>query len=118
MAQRLLRTLCPHCKTSTTIAPKKLKEMTGVTIKSQKKSFKIYEAKGCKECLMSGYRGRTGIYELLIIDDTLRKLILEKPGPETVKKEAQKQGMKTLRESAIEKVLEGVTSLQEALRIT
>lgn len=118
MAQRLLRTLCPHCKKTITISPKKLKEMTGVSIKSQKKNFSIYEAKGCKECLQSGYHGRTGIYELLVIDDNLRKLILEKPGPETIKKEAQKQGMKTLRESAVEKVIAGVTSLQEVLRIT
>jgi len=117
MAQRLLRTLCPECKKKVSIPVKALREI-GMEITEKNKTISIYEAKGCKECLNSGYKGRTGIYELLIINEKLRALIIENASLDNIRKNAINIGMKSLRAAAFEKVLEGVTTLDEALRIT
>ncbi len=144
MAQRLLRVLCDKCKKEVKLSPRMRESLQAVqyagasvssgaktaktakaagtkkkTAKSkQTLSGKIYEPAGCKECMGSGYRGRTGIYELLVIDETMRKVILGEANLDKIRDAAQAQGMETLREAAMKKVLEGVTSLEEALRIT
>lgn len=123
MAQRLMRVLCPHCKKKVKASSAHLKEiqkfMTTKSAKSVKKEdVHIYEAGGCKECMNSGYRGRTGIYEFMQIDEGLRSLILKNPSVDDIRNQAVKNGMKTLRAAAIQKVLEGVTTMGEALRIT
>ena len=121
MAQRLLRVLCPQCKIRTKAGISHLKEIhqsSKPSTKSAKKEVIIYEAGGCKECLNSGYRGRTGIYELMEINESMRSVILKNPSVDDIRTLAKKNGMKTLRESAIQKVLDGVTTMSEALRIT
>ena len=110
-AQRLIRTLCPHCKVPAAInkegwdrlvAPAKLKVPENT-----------YGALGCDECRHTGYRGRIGIYEALAIDKTIRQLITENAGLETLRTAAIKQGMRILRLSGAHKIAEGVTTLEE-----
>ena len=118
MAQRLVRKLCTHCK-----KPKKINstELTnsGYAFTTKKVAqVKVFEPQGCSECMNTGYSGRTGIYELLVIDNELRDLILSNPSLDVLKKIAVKKGMKTLRQAALQKVVDGITSIDEALRVT
>ena len=78
----------------------------------------IYEAVGCEACLGSGYRGRSGIFEILPIDDDIRPLIIAHASASDIKQQAIAQGMKTLREDGWEKVLNGTTTIDEILRVT
>lgn len=117
MAQRLVRTLCKHCRKKTSVDVSELKSL-GSDLKTRKKKLTVYEPAGCKECMHTGYRGRTGIYELLIIDNQIRDAVINNESVDTVRKLAVKNGMTSLRESAIEKVIDGQTSLEEALRVT
>lgn len=80
--------------------------------------YKIFEPVGCKECMHSGYKGRSGIYELLAVDNDVRKVIIENPSLDKLREAALKTGMQTLRSSALHKVLESETSMEEALRVT
>ena len=78
----------------------------------------IFRAKGCEECAHTGYKGRSGIYELLTVDDQIRKLILAQSDADTIKKAALGRGMQTLRHDGWEKVKKGITSIAEVLRVT
>ena len=117
VAQRLLRVLCPQCKKKTGTTVKSLKDL-GAVIPAAKKKISIYNPVGCDACNQSGYRGRTAIYEFLRLTEKVRQVILEKPNEDAVRKLAISIGMKTLRQSALDTVLSGQTSLEEALRIT
>lgn len=112
MAQRLVRKLCPHCK--------KKRKTTTVEQKSLgiKSSVQVYEAVGCEKCMNTGYRGRTGVYELLVINNNLRELILKNPGIDELFQFARKENLISLRDSAVEKVVEGITSIEEILRVS
>ena len=116
IAQRLIRNLCPHCKKEHTPALPELKEL-GLD-PSQAEDFTIYLPVGCDKCLQTGYRGRTGIYELLLINDELRNFILQNVNSQVIKNKAIECGMKTLRVDGAAKVLAGVTSIEEVLRVT
>jgi len=117
MATRLVRRLCVSCKESYEPSLKEL-EILGVT-KDKLFSGKIYrEGSGCETCGNRGYLGRLGVHELLIFDDQMRELILKTQDGQTIKKAALEKGMKTLRDSALRKVIEGHTSLQEAIQKT
>lgn len=111
VAQRLMRKLCPHCKEESTPPAELIKEL-GI------KNKKVYKAKGCKKCRMTGYYGQTAIYEILPVTNELKELVAKNSHPHVIKKFAREQGMNTLRENAIKKVNEGVTCIEEALRIT
>jgi general secretion pathway protein E len=78
----------------------------------------FFKAGGCPECLDTGYRGRTGIYEILVMDDEVRALILAKADANAIKTRAVERGMTTLREDGARKVLDGVTTTEEVLRVT
>jgi len=78
----------------------------------------LYKPVGCHECRNTGYRGRTGIYELLLITDRIRDLVMEGANANGLKSEARKQGMVTLREDGVRKVIAGVTSPEDVLRVT
>jgi general secretion pathway protein E len=78
----------------------------------------IFRARGCPECIHTGYRGRTGIYELLIVDEEFQKAVARSPEANTVRQAALKTGMKTLVNDGISKVRQGITSLEEVLRVT
>ena len=113
VAQRLVRVLCNKCKTKTEM-PQKIKSQLGAEINSDY----MYEANGCDECHDTGYNGRVCILELLVITDELRKLILEHADASTLENVALEQGMKTMYQDGLEKVAQGITSLEEILRVT
>ena len=118
MAQRLVRKLCAHCKKPKKINSTELTNSGYVFTTKKVAQVKVFEPQGCSECMNTGYSGRTGIYELLVIDNELRDLILSNPSLDALKKTAVKKGMKTLRQAALQKVVDGITSIDEALRVT
>ena len=82
------------------------------------KDFTIYEPVGCEECDHAGYRGRIGIYEIMTVTPSIKRLIAKNASADEIKEQAQKEGMHTLRESATALVLEGTTSFKEMIRTT
>jgi general secretion pathway protein E len=116
IAQRLVRVICPSCKESYKPSQAVLEELQLTPSRTSKKTF--YRGKGCPECLSTGYHGRTGIYEILLVDDTIRGLVLKTSDSATIKAEAIQRGMQTLRDDGICKVLEGQTTIEEVLRVT
>src|SRR4030067_587863 len=78
--------------------------------------FNLFDVKGCESCAYTGYRGRTGIFEFLKVNDEIQRLILEKKGSQVIKEAARKQGMRTLREDGWMKVRQGMTTVSEVLR--
>ncbi len=114
LAQRLVRMICRNCIKPTIIAPALMAEFD-VRGKDDTKAF---HGKGCKECSHTGFRGRTGIYELLVIDDEIRQLILNKATSQLIREAAHKKGMITLREDGWKKIAEGITTVEEVLRVT
>ncbi len=116
VAQRLVRRLCPKCR-----RPWKIDEtfLDGVGFPRERLGEgAIYEAVGCEECRGTGFRGRTGIYEILVISDHIRPLVVARASSSIIKQEAIKRGMRTLREDGWTKVLKGVTTLEEVLRVS
>lgn len=116
IAQRLLRKLCQKCKKPYEPKKEELKEL-GIT-QDAVKGMKFYKGEGCSECNNSGYKGRTGIYELFVLEDKARKLVVTRASVATIREAAQRAGMKTLREDAIAKILAGVTTVEEVFRET
>lgn len=117
LAQRLVRTICPHCKTSLPGDEITLKELRGMNLKLDA-PFLLYRGKGCKQCKQSGYLGRTGIYELLVVDESIKRLISEKASSELIRLTArEKTGLKSLREDGLLKVVKGITSREEVNRV-
>ncbi len=118
MAQRLVRRLCPSCKVPYTISEEEIREL-GVD-RGMMAGKQIYGAgdKDCKVCQNLRYVGRTGIHELLMIDDVVRSLILQKTDSATIKNAALKRGFATLRMDGARKILKGITSVQEVLLAT
>jgi len=117
LAQRLVRTICPDCKTSYPTDPNVLSELGDEVSKSEGPLI-IYRGKGCKNCKQSGYRGRTGIFELLSINEKIKQLISEKASTQLIREAAKKTvGMVSLREDGLGKVLKGITTLEEVDRV-
>jgi len=117
MAQRLVRVICPHCKS----IYKPDEEIISLWQDSEKVSAPdtlFYKGTGCKECLETGYLGRTGIFELLVVDDEIKELISKKCGSHIIKEAAVKKGMSTLRDDGLRKALAGETTLEELCRVT
>jgi general secretion pathway protein E len=116
VAQRLVRLLCTQCRESYTPSEEELAEI-GLNA-AEVYGREIYRAKGCNHCHGGGYRGRTAIYELLIVDDAIRQLITRGIDSKTIHAEAVRRGMRTLRGDGARRVLEGLTSVAEVLRQT
>ena len=116
LAQRLVRTLCEHCKAPVK-ADAKLLEDSGLPV-NKYRDFTFYEAKGCRECNGTGFRGRTAIVELLDLTDEIREMIVERHSSAILKKAAREAGTIFLRDAALEKVFEGKSTLQEINRVT
>ena len=116
MAQRLIRTLCPHCKTAIEITEDQCHEL-GLNYKALK-SHQIYTISptGCKECQYTGYKGRMGIHEMLLIDDAVRSEIMKRSDSSRIRQAAK--GMTGLRLDGAKKILAGVTSVEEVIRVT
>jgi general secretion pathway protein E len=113
LAQRLIRVLCNECKEE--YEPTEF-DLTILDVKSLPAGTKLHKPKGCPKCNYLGYSGMTVVAELLVITDEIRPLILKKADAATVKREAVKAGMKTLRHDALEKVIRGITSVEEVVR--
>jgi general secretion pathway protein E len=114
LAQRLVRVICADCKEPTELNPQMAEELGllghhGIT---------VYHGTGCKNCSQTGFRGRAGIFELLVVDDDIRQLILSKTSAHIIRDAARKKGMRTLREDGWDKVVSGVTTVEEILRVT
>lgn len=127
IAQRLVRKLCPNCKKETKpkkeikdLILKKIEEMPEQVKKGLKISpnFTIYEARGCKECQGKGFIGRVALFEILEMTKELGEIILKEPSESKIFQEAKKQGMITMRQDGILKVLDGITTIEEVLRET
>ncbi|MBK8012371.1 MAG: type II secretion system ATPase GspE [Deltaproteobacteria bacterium] len=113
IAQRLVRTLCPKCKTA---YEPTVEEMREIGIRGPDSQV-FYREAGCHECLNTGYQGRAGIYELLVVNDEIRQLILKNTDAGTIKKAAVRNGMRTLLQDGARKALRGDTSIEEVLRV-
>ena len=116
MAQRLVRVICPSCKKPYAPQPKELDSL-GMS-KKELKNRKFYKGQGCDKCMQTGYKGRAGIYELLIMNDEIKKAVLKGSDASEINSLALKNGMVSLRESGKEKILEGITTSEEVLRVT
>ena len=116
LAQRLVRNICVHCKRPTTVSRELLEE--SAIDPELARTHIFYEGIGCIECGGTGYKGRTAICELLDLTDNIREMILEKRATSEIKKAAREEGMRFLRESAVERVLEGITTLREINKVT
>jgi general secretion pathway protein E len=114
MAQRLVRRICPHCKESYTPDAESLKELNLHEDPNQV----VYRGTGCEKCLGRGYFGRTGIFELLVMTPRVQELTLQGADSNIIKREAMRRGMRTLREDGAKKVAEGVSTIEEVLRVT
>ncbi len=116
MAQRLLRRICTHC-----VGERFLSVEEAATLRLSVpagKRVKVKEGGGCFECRGTGYLGRTGIFEILPIDDAIKALVLRGADAPEIKREAIKNGMRTLRQSALRKLAEGATTFEEVVRVT
>jgi type II secretory ATPase GspE/PulE/Tfp pilus assembly ATPase PilB-like protein len=116
LAQRLVRNICHHCKRPATVT-RALLEESGLD-PALEHSHVFHEGIGCIECGGTGYKGRTAICELLDLSDHIREMILEKRPTSEIKKAAREEGMRFLRESAVERVMEGTTTLREINKVT
>jgi general secretion pathway protein E len=116
IAQRLVRVLCDECKEPYHPDSETMNRL-GITADSSSSSL-IYRAKGCPKCFNSGYRGRLGIYEIMVLNEHLQTLILKTHDSHQIKNEAIQRGMTTLYLDGIEKVITGITSIEEVLRVT
>ena len=114
LAQRLVRVICPVCKEVDSSAAD-LEELKLFGIDS---ALTLYNGKGCEHCSFTGYYGRSGIFELLVVDDDIRKLILKNADSNQIRRAAKENGMRTLLEDGAEKIKAGTTTLSEILRVT
>ncbi|MDD5730892.1 MAG: GspE/PulE family protein [Candidatus Omnitrophica bacterium] len=113
LAQRLVRTICPHCK-------EKYQPQDEVYAKlglDKNEKIPLYRGKGCLACRHTGFKGRIGIFELMVIDDSLRELIAGKRPTTEIKAKALSSGMRTLQQDGFEKVLKGITTFEEVIRV-
>jgi type II secretory ATPase GspE/PulE/Tfp pilus assembly ATPase PilB-like protein len=115
MAQRLVRRICVNCRKAFDPNPSERK-LLGVP--PEQTGVKIYRGAGCSRCMRSGYYDRVGIYELVPFDPGLSELVMEKASTEVLYRYAVEHGATTLRQDAVAKVRHGMTTLEEAMRVT
>jgi general secretion pathway protein E len=116
MAQRLVRKICNHCTESFEMETTELKAM-GLNVQ-QNGRIKLKRGKGCQRCRGTGYYGRTGIFEVIPYSESLKKLTTSNADFKAIATQAKKEGMVTMRENALIKLLAGETTYQEVLRVT
>jgi general secretion pathway protein E len=120
LAQRLVRLICPECRTAVppNIAAEEWRQVRNGMGPAVKEPEQLFMGQGCSACAHTGYQGRTGIYEFLLVDEVVRELILQRADASTLRQKAISQGMKTLAEDGWHKVAQGLTTVQEVLRVT
>jgi type IV pilus assembly protein PilB len=115
LAQRLVRTICETCKEpleELSDKHRRILEQAGLEVPDV-----LYQGKGCERCRNSGFKGRTGIHELLVINEEMRNVIIGNPNLQELKRAARDAGMRTLREDGLAKVVGGKTTIEEVLRV-
>ncbi|OGE20240.1 hypothetical protein A3E45_05150 [Candidatus Daviesbacteria bacterium RIFCSPHIGHO2_12_FULL_43_11] len=119
VGQRILRKICPHCKTQVSPPPEVVDNIRRIlgNLLPKDKQIMLYKGSGCSECGKVGYLGRVGIFEVLPVTPKIMQLILERASDADIEKEAVLEGMITLKQDGYMKVLEGVTTLEEVLRV-
>jgi general secretion pathway protein E len=115
LAQRLVRILCVECREPYAASPEELSE---AGLEAQEGPVTLYRGRGCSACAHTGYKGRIGIFELMLVEDSIRAMVSKNVDAKTIKKQAVARGMGTLRLDGSRKVLQGVTSVAELLRAT
>ncbi|TAN42594.1 MAG: type II secretion system protein GspE, partial [Nitrospirae bacterium] len=118
LAQRLVRVICPHCKEAYEPSGSEKAYFGDLLSGPQAGSVRLYKGRGCAACSGQGYLGRTGIFELLVLDEASRQLITSRPDAQLLRNAAMSAGMHTLRTDGLEKVLQGITTVEEVLRVT
>jgi type IV pilus assembly protein PilB len=116
VAQRLVRTICPNCKEAYTPTEEQLMELA--LTPEEVKGREFYRGRGCDNCHGSGYKGRLAIYEILVLDDDLRDMIMDNSSTNVLREAARKRGMRTLRESGLLAIYDGRTTIDEVVRET
>ncbi len=116
VAQRLVRKICPHCITERHLTADEARTLR-ISVPDGKR-IKVREGEGCVECRGTGYLGRSGIFEILPLDDKIKEMVLDEADAPVIKREAIQRGMRTLRQSALRKLAEGVTTFEEVVRVT
>jgi len=120
IAQRLVRTICSKCKV---LVKDKIAGLKGLSFLKEIQSkvdlnkIDLYEGKGCEDCKFTGYRGRTGVYEFLVLSEPITELILKKASADQIKRKALELGMHTLMQDGLEKVVKGLTTISEVARV-
>ena len=115
IAQRLVRKICSQCKKKVTI---QTNEIRSAGIKIEDRKIELYQGKEYDDCRDTGYRGRTGIFEILPVSSAIRKQINERESGSKIRHTAIEEGMVTPKESAVQKMLKGITTLKEEVRVT
>ena len=115
LAQRLVRKICPHCKIVHEVSEYE-RELLKAYFRNGERT--LYKGQGCDYCLNTGYTGRIGIFELLMLTSRIRQMVQEKAPSEEIKAQAIRDGMATLREDGLRKAFEGITTLSEVIRVT
>ncbi len=118
IAQRLVRTICPHCKVASAVTDEDAAKLRKVGIEEAAMEGQVHSGRGCEECFESGYAGRTAIYEFLTVDEVLRTQIMDGVTAAEMKRSAIERGMMTLREDGRQKIVSGLTTADEVLRVT
>lgn len=125
VAQRLVRKICDYCRVSTTITEAELQKSLPSTVISkhyipvgENKEIRVYKGQGCKNCRFTGYAGRVGIFEVLMVSKEIRRLITQRQDSDLIMQQAMKEGMVTMLDDGLMKVSQGVTTIEEILRVT
>jgi len=116
VAQRLVRRICPHCITERHLSTDEARTLR-ISVPDGKR-IKVREGEGCVECRGTGYLGRSGIFEILPLDEKIKEMVVEEADAPVIKREAIERGMRTLRQSALRKLAEGTTTFEEVVRVT
>ena len=115
LAQRLVRIICPHCKEEYTPTPEMLQK---IGLDQEGSQIVAYRGRGCAKCHHSGYKGRCGLFELLIMSQDMKALILQTSDANQIKHRAIENGMITLQRDGAQKVLQGITTIEEVYRVS
>jgi type II secretory ATPase GspE/PulE/Tfp pilus assembly ATPase PilB-like protein len=115
VSQRLIRKICPYCRVTTQVEPKVLRALE--IDPDEHGELTIHRGVGCPSCFQTGYLGRTGIFEIMEVTEELRELIFQQIPKDVLRRMAVDLGLQTLKQSAVDKILEGTTTVEEAYRV-
>ncbi|MFH1753582.1 MAG: ATPase, T2SS/T4P/T4SS family [Candidatus Omnitrophota bacterium] len=118
IAQRLIRTICPECKEEDTSVPDQVRDEIAKELPQGPDKFTIYKGKCCAACNFTGFFGRTAIYEIILINEKIKDMIIHKKPSSQIKRAAISEGMRTLRQDGWQKVIDGITTPEEVMQVT